>query len=86
MRYIKGNVEREAATKAQAERLKKQGFQTVRVQEAADENSGEGKPLLLDEMTAAQLRALAKNQGIEGANSMAKKELLELLKDVVPGE
>lgn len=37
----------------------------------------------LENMTAAELKSLAKEKGIEGAASLTKDELLAVLKDVV---
>lgn len=38
------------------------------------------KPKDFDKMSAAELKAVAKENGIEGASSLTKGELLELLK------
>ena len=80
MRLIKGNVERVAESQEQIAMLKRDGFQPL------DGNAQEGsanhqRPLT--DMGVAELRALAETAGIEGSASLTKKELLEVLKDVV---
>lgn len=83
MRYIRGNVERVAATKEQAARLEKSGFKLVKRVEEKTEADAEQKTVSLEEMTVSELKALAKKKGIEGASSLNKAELLDILKDVV---
>lgn len=83
MRYIRGNVERVAATKEQAARLEKSGFKLVKRVEEKTEADAEQKTVSLEEMTVPELKALAKKKGIEGASSLNKAELLDILKDVV---
>ena len=83
MRYIRGNVERVAATKEQAARLEKSGFKLVKMVEEKTEADAEQKTVSLEEMTVPELKALAKKKGIEGASSLNKAELLDILKDVV---
>ena len=83
MRYIRGNIERVAATKEQAARLEKSGFKLVKRVEEKTEADAEQKTVSLEEMTVPELKALAKKKGIEGASSLNKAELLDILKDVV---
>lgn len=83
MRYIRENVERVAATKEQAARLEKSGFKLVKRVEEKTEADAEQKTVSLEEMTVPELKALAKKKGIEGASSLNKAELLDILKDVV---
>ena len=78
MRLIKDNVER-VADGAQADKLKVLGFKEIG-NSAAEAIEPEDKSL--DKMSSNQLKALAKEKGIEGADSLTKAELLAVLKDV----
>ena len=80
MRLKRGNVEREADG-IKAEQLMKDGFEwveNVRAQSPEDSNKKD-----LSEMTAEELKNLAKEKGISGASALTKAELQEVLKDVV---
>lgn len=78
MRLIKDNVER-VADGVQADKLKVLGFKEIG-NSAAEAIEPEDKSL--DKMSSNQLKALAKEKGIEGADSLTKAELLAVLKDV----
>lgn len=76
MRLKRDNVEREVSTELAAEKLKKQGFKPIdgipkAVPDKVDINS----------MKVDELKVLAKERGIEGCDSLTKKELLEVLKE-----
>lgn len=81
MRLKRGNVERIAATKEQAELLKKDGFKEVI--DVKSENKEKETAKSLDEMNVGELRSLAAEKGIEGTSGLKKEELLAILKDVV---
>ena len=51
--------------------------------EAQGEGEPEAKSESLEEMTVSDLKAMAKEKGLEGYSGLSKAELLELLKDVV---
>ena len=78
MRLIKDNVERIAESEAQIR--KTAGY--VPLGAAGSEAKEEVKPEL-EKLKADELKALAKEKGIEGAASLTKDELLAVLKDVV---
>lgn len=82
MRLIKDNVER-VADGAQADKLKALGFNEIG-SAVAEEAGPEDKSH--DKMSATELKALAKEKGIEGASSLTKAELLAVLKDVTMDE
>lgn len=88
----KGNKQINVSPKAFRLFYKEQGYkevsgitdlennQTVEPDEAQDE-SAETKNL--NKMKLDELKALAESEGIEGCKSLTKKELVEVLKDVV---
>lgn len=80
MRLKRGNVEREADG-IKAEQLMKDGFERVENVRAQSPEFSNKKDL--SEMTAEELKNLAKEKGISGASALTKAELQEVLKDVV---
>lgn len=77
MRLIMNNVERTAEDDAQIRKLMAAGFKPLG--EPAGEEKAEEKPEL-EKMKVDELRAMAKERGIEGAASLNKEELLAVLK------
>ena len=65
-----GNVERIVTDEV--------GKRLLRINKDAEEIKEEMKPV--EEMKVADLKVLAKEKGIEGADAMKKEELLEALK------
>lgn len=82
MRLIRKNVERIAENEAVIRKLKEEGYQEVGMA-AAEDPKGSEEEKAVEAMSTSQLKAIAKKQGIEGANSLSREELLEALKDVV---
>lgn len=80
MRLKRGNVKREADG-IKAEQLMKDGFERVENVRAQSPEVSNKKDL--SEMTAEELKNLAKEKGISGASALTKAELQEVLKDVV---
>lgn len=80
MRLKRGNVERIASTEVDIARLKKEGFVEVTPVEM---KGNEQEEKSLEEMKITELRALAKEKGLEGYSSLSREELLGILKDVV---
>lgn len=80
MRLIKDNVERVTDSQERIAALMRDGFLPLDGP-AAKSNADHQKPLA--NMSVAELRAFAENAGVEGSTSLTKKELLEILKDVV---
>lgn len=83
MRLKKGNVERIAESELQAQRLMSDGYVKIDSPAGQEEPAGGRPDKPLEEMTVDQLRALAKERGIGGYYSLAKQDLLELLKEAV---
>lgn len=90
MQYIRKNVERMAITQEQAAKLEAEGF--VRINAAGTKPSKEPVPKAakstaeqrhLEDMTTAQLRAAAKEKGLQGYQGLSREELLRIIKDVV---
>lgn len=82
MRYIRGNVEREAGTEEMCARLEAEGFKKIIPEQQAEGQPPEEETIPLEQMSAARLKEYAKGKGIEGANSLTKAELLAVLKEV----
>ena len=80
MRLKRGNVEREADG-IKAEQLLNDGF--TRVETVKMQSPEVSAKRDLSEMTAEELKDLAKEKGISGAYALTKAELQEVLKDVV---
>lgn len=78
MRLIKDNVERIAEGDAQIRKLETAGFKPL---DAEAEMREDMKPL--EKLKVDELKALAKEKGIEGAASLTKAELQAVLKDVI---
>lgn len=77
MRLIMNNVERTAEDDTQIRKLMTAGYKPLG--EPAGEEKAELKPEL-EKMKVDELRAMAKERGIEGAASLNKEELLAVLK------
>lgn len=78
MRLIMNNVERTTEDDVQIRRLMAAGFKPLG--ETGKGIRTEGKPDL-EKKKVDELRALAKERGIEGAASLNKEELLAVLKE-----
>ena len=89
MRLIKGNVERIVKDDVIASKLIADGFKELgEVREIEPEKQAEPENPTepeknLEDMTVPELKALAKDKGIEGASSLAKEDLLAVLKEVM---
>ncbi len=78
MRMVCGNVERIVETEAQARKYEAMGYKWVEgnlpLPSLAAEEHGS-----LDEMTVAELKALAKTLGLSGVSGLNKDELKEVI-------
>lgn len=88
MRLIKGNVERIVEDDVKASKLIADGFKELgeaKEVEPGKQAEPEIPPDLeknLENMTVPELKALAKEKGIEGTSSLGKDDLLAVLKEV----
>lgn len=77
IRLVKNNVERVAMTEDQATKLESRGFK--RMDSVKKSKPSPKKEKSLSEMTVKELRAYAKEKGIEVVSSLGKNELIEIL-------
>lgn len=81
MILIRDNVERIVKDEAQATRLQAEGYEVISGE--TQEDSGEKK---LSDMKVAELKAIAKQKGIKGSDSLNKTELLETLRTLMESD
>lgn len=82
MRVIKENVEREVDA-SKCEQLLKDGYKLVETSGDSKKESSEAAVKVsgdIDNMSLAELRAVAKERGLSGYSSLSKDELLSVLK------
>lgn len=82
MRVIRENVEREVDA-SKCEQLLKDGYKLVETSGDSEQESSEAAekdPEAMDNMSLAELRAVAKERGLSGYSSLSKDELLGVLK------
>lgn len=81
MRLIRVNVEREADG-ADAAKLMQDGFNLVETPAQTEETSdSENVPeKAIEDMTVEELKAAAKERGLTGVSSLAKQDLIDILK------
>ena len=81
MRLIRVNVEREADG-ADVAKLIQDGFNPVETPAQTEETSdSENVPeKAIEDMTVEELKAVAKERGLTGVSSLAKQDLIDILK------
>lgn len=79
IRLKKDNVEKLVGSEEKAKRLEAIGFIRLGGSASRDDTKVDVPPVALEEMTVKELRALARQNGLGGASSLTKAELLELL-------
>lgn len=88
MRLVKGNVERIVEDQVKVDRFKADGFKEleatgeVNVEAITEPETTVESGKNLEDMTVSELKALAKEKGIDGTSSLAKEDLLAVLKEV----
>jgi hypothetical protein len=88
MRLIKGNVERIVKDDVKASKLIAEGFKElgeakeVEPEKQAEPENPPDPEKSLEDMTVSELKALAKEKGIDGTSSLAKEDLIAVLKEV----
>ena len=75
MRLKRGNVEREVEDELHTAKFMKDGYEPM--EETTDPKETETKDV--QDMSLEELKQLAKAQGLKGASSLARQELLEIL-------
>ena len=81
MRLIRANIEVDVENAATAEKLMKEGFEPWEGVTKAAPSATDKTEKSLDEMTVEELKTLAKEKGLTGVSALAKKDLLEILKE-----
>lgn len=82
MRVIRENIEREVDA-SKCEQLLKDGYKLVETSGDSKKESSEAAVQVsgdIDNMSLAELRAVAKERGLSGYSSLSKDELLSVLK------
>lgn len=74
------NVEMIVNDEHEAEVLKKEGFVVIGEPETTSDGNTDHTEKALDEMTVAELHAVAKVKGLAGHSSLNKEELIAALK------
>lgn len=85
MRLKKDNVERITDSEKMIAKLKAKGFEEAETSSRDMPRGGEADTGVreLCEMNVQELKALAKEKGLEGYSGLTKEQLLTILKDVV---
>lgn len=88
MRLIKGNVERIVEDQVKVDKLIADGFEhldavgVVQPETLAGSGMSPAAEKNLEDMTVPELKALAKEKGIDGFSSLNREDLLSVLKEV----
>ena len=87
MKYIKNGKIISASEKAYKTIYAAQGYlpenEAINLQDEPEDTSDEVQTVNIAKMKVADLKALAKENGVLGADSLNRDKLIELLKDVV---
>lgn len=77
------NVHRIVLSKEEAAKLLSDGFEVVEDKDNLMELDKEPKEVDYDSMTTDQLKALCKNNGLEGYTTLNKEDLIKFIKENV---